>query len=138
MPSHPRVCLTTIVRGIASQTVKTKVVVAGDYVCASGWERRQASVARDIALEPSAPLSLGSLASIFNAGVATVEKARLAREGGGGAQPAVLREERAQELRELLAWATSLEAKLAPEVRPVLRTVWERLHPARDTDECPW
>ena len=35
-------------------TVETKLVIAGDYVCALGWERRVASVERDRLLEIAA------------------------------------------------------------------------------------
>jgi hypothetical protein len=120
-------------------TIRTKLVVAGDFFNAVGWKRRVASVERDhrLGVEPE----IGELHVIFARGLERVERPRVEREAAAGEPISPAREE---ELLDVLAWAMQLEAEggdvtatvRQPAVRAALGVVWRRLHPAGG--ECPY
>ena len=105
-------------------TVKTKLVIAGDYVCALGWRRRDASVRRDVELgiEPE----VGKLPSIFLSGLTKVERERIQRERQSEAS---LSAGRRRELQALPRWAEEIneEVALRQDVHVVLSEARELL-----------
>ena len=99
-------------------TIKTKIVIAGDFINSLGWERRVASVKRDADVLDVKP-EVDSLDKIFFKGL-QVEKARLEKEK---LPVSMLRR---QELMWVNAWANALKdegVEMTPEAHAVLHDV---------------
>ena len=114
-------------------TIKTKVVVAGDFLNALGWLRRLKSVERDREFGVPIPVELKT---IFRRGVQR-ELERVQEDARAGKTPRS--KLRALELKELLAWGDalreegSLDDKDGKEARGWLRDIWEHVYGT----QCP-
>ena len=89
-------------------TVETKLVVAGDFLSAVGWRRRDASVVRDrevLNMKEMAACPIGTLPVLFKRGLVDVELLRIRAESEAGCR---LTQARLDELREILAWKMQL------------------------------
>ena len=89
-------------------TVETKLVVAGDFLSAMGWRRRDASVVRDrelLEMKETAACPIGTLPVLFKKGLVDVELLRVRAECVAGCR---LTQARLDELREILAWKMQL------------------------------
>jgi hypothetical protein len=89
-------------------TVETKLVVAGDFLSAMGWRRRDASVVRDrelLEMKETAACPIGTLPVLFKKGLVDVELLRVRAECEAGCR---LTQARLDELREILAWKMQL------------------------------
>ena len=100
-------------------TIKTKIVIAGDFINSLGWERRGASVKRDadvLGVEPE----VDSLDKIFFKGL-PIEKERLEKE------KLPVSSLRNTELCAVNGWANALTyegVEMPPEARAVLHDTW--------------